>query len=207
MRAPTVTTVHPVEIAAISGSLRSAAWSRSLLRAATRRQPAEVRLTVWNGLGEVPLFNEDTEEPVPAGVADMRQLIQGSDAVLIATPEYNRAIPGVMKNALDWLSRPYGTSVLIGKPVAVIGTSVLPSGAASARSEVERIVSLIGADLVEADLAIGQVHTRLGAEGEISDPALAARITELLLRLASSANPGHTDAEIEAGHVPLGASA
>lgn len=187
MRASVAETGTPVEIAAIAGSLRAGSWARALLRAAVRHQPADVRLTVWDGLGSVPLFNEDAEDPVPSGVDEMRQLIARSDALVIATPEYNRAIPGVMKNALDWASRPYGASVLTGKPVAVVGTSPLPTGAASAVSEVERVLTALRAEVVDAELAIGQVHTRIGADGEISDPELAVRVTELLDKLARAA--------------------
>ena len=117
-----------VEIVGIAGSLRSASWARSLLRAAANRPPVNVRVTLWDGLEAVPLFNEDAEDPVPAGVAEMRVLIERSDAPLIVTPEYNQAIPGVLKNALDWASRPLGASVLTDMPVAVVGTSPLPSG-------------------------------------------------------------------------------
>lgn len=193
MRVPVDDTAVPVEVAAIAGSLRSASWARTLLRAAADRQPAGVRVTVWDGLEAVPLFNEDTEDPLPTGVAEMRQLIERSDALLIATPEYNRAIPGVLKNALDWASRPYGGSVLTGKPVAVIGTSPLPSGAASALSDVREVLSALRADVVEADLAIGQVHTRIDAAGGISDLELGARVTELLVNLARSARTGRSE--------------
>lgn len=187
MRVLVEDTTTPVEIAAIAGSLRSASWARSLLQAAANRQPVNVRVTVWGGLDAVPLFNEDAEDPAPAGVAEMRQLIARSDALLIATPEYNRAIPGVLKNALDWASRPYGASVLTDKPVAVVGTSPLPSGAASALSDVRDVLSILGAEVVEADLAIGQVHTRIDESGKICDPELAVRVTELLVKLAHSA--------------------
>ncbi len=177
----------PVEIAAIGGSLRSASWARSLLRALVNRQPDYVRITVWDGLGKVPLFNEDAEDPLPGGVAEMRQLMEKSDALLIVTPEYNQAIPGVLKNALDWASRPPGGSVLTNKPVAVIGTSPLPTGAVSALSDVKAVLSALRADVIEADLAIGQVHARIDAKGEISDPELAVRVMELLVKLARAA--------------------
>ncbi len=186
-------TTAQVEIVGIAGSLRSASWARSLLRAAANLQSVNVRVTVWEGLEAVPLFNQDAEDPVPAGVAEMRQLIENSDALLIATPEYNQAIPGVLKNALDWASRPYGASVLTDKPVAVVGTSPLPSGAASALSDVQEVLSVLRAEVVEADLAIGQVHTRIDAEGTISDPELAVRLAELLVKLAQSAKPGRSE--------------
>jgi chromate reductase, NAD(P)H dehydrogenase (quinone) len=175
-----------IEIAAIAGSLRAASWARALLRATAELLPADVGFTIWNGLGEVPLFNEDLESgPEPPAVADLRRVIDRSDALLIATPEYNRSIPGVLKNALDWASRPYGQTVLKSKPVAAVGTSPLPSGGASALSDVRKVITLLGAEVVEADLAIGQVHTRIDAEGRISDPELAARVTELLVKVVN----------------------
>ena len=165
---PMAGTTEHVEIAAIAGSLRAASWARASLRAIAELLPGDVRLTIWDGLGAVPLFNEDLETgPAPDAVADMRELIDESDALLIATPEYNRSIPGVLKNALDWASRPYGQTVLKDKPVAVVGTSPLPTGGASALSDVRTALALLGADVVEADLAIGQVHTRIDAGGRI----------------------------------------
>jgi chromate reductase len=174
-----------VEIAAVAGSLRAESWTRRLLRPTTELLPANVRLTIWDGLGEVPLFSEDLESGLaPSAVAGMRELIERSDALLIATPEYNKSIPGVLKNALDWVSRPYGQTVLRDKPVGAVGTSPLPTGGASALSDVQRMLTLLGAEVIEADLAIGQVHTRIDAEGRISDRELAARVTELLVKVA-----------------------
>ena len=194
---PTLGSTGRVEIAAIAGSLRAASWARALVRATTELLPDKVRLTIWDGLGGVPPFNEDLESgPVPSAVADMRELIQRCDALLIATPEYNRSVPGVLKNALDWASRPYGQTVLKSKPVAVVGTSPLPSGGASALCDVERVLTLLGAEVVEADLSIGLVHTRIDAEGRISDPELAARIAALLVNVAwhaGAATPAFAD--------------
>ncbi len=195
---PMLGTTSLVEIAALAGSLRGASWARSLLRATTELLPADVRLAIWNDLGAVPLFNEDLESgPIPPAVADLRELIQSSDALLIVTPEYNNSIPGVLKNVLDWASRPFGQTVLKNKLVAVVGTSPLPTGAASALSDVESVLTLLGAEVVEADLAIGQVHTRIDAEGRISDRELAVRITELLVKIANqarAASPALADA-------------
>ena len=188
MPVPTPAITPQVEIAAIAGSLRAASWARSLLRATATRLPANIGLTIWDGLETVPPFNEDLEiGPAPAAVADLRQLIDRSDALLIVTPEYNRSIPGVLKNALDWASRPFGWSVLTSKPVAAVGTSPLPSGGALALSDLHRVLTGIGAEVVEADLAISQVNTRFDAEGQISDSELADRITQLLVKVAEQA--------------------
>ena len=178
----------PLEIVAIAGSLRTSSWARALLRAVSDRLPVGVRLTIWDGLGSVPPFNEDLESgPPPSAVADMRALIERSDVLLIATPEYNASMPGFLKNALDWASRPYGSSVLTGKPVAAVGTSPLPTGGASALSDLQRLLTLIGAKVVEAELAIAQVHTRIDPEGRIADPELAERVTRLLIKVTEHA--------------------
>jgi chromate reductase len=185
---PEPATTAPSEIAAIAGSLRAGSWARAFLRAAGDGLPADVGLTIWDGLGSVPLFNEDLESgPAPSAVADLRELIRRSDALLIATPEYNRSIPGVLKNALDWASRPYGATVLKGKPVAAFGTSPLPTGGVSALSDLQRVLTGIGADVVAADLVVPQVHTRIDAEGGISDPESADGVARLLVQLAEYA--------------------
>ena len=184
------TTTH-VEIAAIAGSLRAGSWARSLLRAIAKQVPPNVGLRVWDGLEAVPPFNEDTESgPAPFAVAELRQLIERSDVLLIATPEYNTSIPGVLKNALDWASRPYKASVLENKPVVAIGTSPLPTGAASALSDLQRVLMAIHAQVIEAELAIPQVHTRIDTEGRIPDPELAARIRQLVVKVVQHVSTG-----------------
>jgi chromate reductase len=120
----------------------------------------------------------------------MRQVIDRSDALLIATPEYNTSMPGVLKNALDWASRPYGGSVLQNKPVAAIGTSPLPTGAASALSDLKRVLTAVRAEVIEAELAIPQVHTRVDAHGSISDSELADRIRQLLVTVVTHVSAG-----------------
>jgi chromate reductase, NAD(P)H dehydrogenase (quinone) len=185
MPVPIPATTARVEIAGIAGSVRAASWARSLLRASATRLPDNVGLTIWDGLEAVPPFNEDLESgPVPSAVADLRHVIQSSHALLIATPEYNTSLPGVLKNALDWASRPYGSSVLKRKPVAAVGTSPLPTGGASALSDLQRVLTGIGADVIEADLSVPLVYTRFDAQGQIWDLELASRITELLARVA-----------------------
>jgi|SRR5215472_16832438 len=172
-------------IAAIAGSLRAGSYSRALLRAAARGRPPGVAFALWDGLEAVPPFNEDLEPgPAPAGVAALRRLIAGTDAVLIATPEYNGSIPGQLKNALDWASRPHGAAVLRGKPAATIGASPSPRGAAWALADLRKVLTIAGADLTATELAVPQVHTQLTVDGGIADPALRDRITQLVSDLA-----------------------
>jgi chromate reductase len=175
-------------IAAIAGSLREGSYSRALLRAAARDLPPEVELAIWDGLESVPPFNEDLEAgPAPAGVAALRQLIAGADAVLIATPEYNGSIPGQLKNALDWASRPRGAAVLQGKPAATVSASPSPRGGAWALADLRKVLTVIGADLTGTELTVPQVHTRLTPGGRIADPAVRDRVTRLITDLARHA--------------------
>jgi chromate reductase len=151
-----------VTVTGIAGSLRAGSHARALLRTAARHMPPGFRLTIWDGLAGVPPFSEDLEAaPAPDAVAELRQLIGAADAVLIVTPEYNGSVPGQLKNALDWASRPRGAAVLEGKPAAVISTSPSPHGGAWALADLRKILTVIGADPVEAGLAVPQVHTRL----------------------------------------------
>ena len=111
-----------IRILGISGSLRRGSHNTSLLRAAARSLPPGVELERFDGLADLPHYNEDLDhEPVPAAVARLRAAIAAADGLLIATPEYNGSIPGVLKNAVDWASRPFPDNAVKGKPVAVIG--------------------------------------------------------------------------------------
>src|SRR5262245_60268308 len=114
----------PVRVLGIAGSLRRGSFNRSLLAAAVELAPEELEIRVFEGLGEIPLYDADVEaagEPPP--VVALKTAISESDALLIATPEYNHSIPGLLKNAIDWASRPAGRSVLNGKPVGMIGAT------------------------------------------------------------------------------------
>lgn len=157
-------------ILGVSGSLRGGSHNTALLRAAARVLPAGVELVRFDGLAAIPPFNEDHESgPAPAGVRRMRDAIASADAMLIATPEYNASIPGQLKNALDWASRPLATSALRGKPVAVIGASTGAFGAAWAQGELRRVLRTIGARVVECELAIGRAHQAFGPAGGLLD--------------------------------------
>ena len=181
-----------VTIAAIAGSLRAGSHTRALLRAAASDLPPGIRLAIWEGLADVPPYSEDLEAgPVPAGVAALRALIAGAGAVLIVTPEYNGSIPGQLKNALDWASRPRGGAVLEGKPAAAISASPSPRGSAWALADLRKVLTVIGAGLTETELAISQVHTQLTQGGHIADPALRGRITALISDLAQQATAAH----------------
>lgn len=112
-------------ILGLSGSLRRDSYNRKLLNAAAHCAPPNSSINLFEGLADVPIFNEDVEavEPLHPGVHRLREAVKGADGLLIATPEYNHSIPGVLKNALDWLSRPLPEEALIGKPIAIMGAS------------------------------------------------------------------------------------
>src|SRR5215813_11946599 len=173
-----------VTIAAIAGGLRAGSHTRALLRAAARNLPPGIRLVIWDGLAHVPPYSEDAEAgPAPAGVAALRALIAGAGALLIATPEYNGSIPGQLKNALDWASRPRGGAVLDCKPAAAISASPSPRGGAWALADLRKVLTVIGAGLTGTELTIPQVHAQLTQGGRI-----AALIGDLAQR-ASAASP------------------
>jgi chromate reductase len=174
-----------MRIFAIGGSLRHDSYNRQLLQATAAEAAPEMALHIWDGLAFVPPFNEDLEtEPPPPAVAELRRTIDAADAVLIATPEYNGSVPGQLKNALDWASRPFRSNPLRGKPVAVIGASPSPRGAASAQAELRKVLRMIGARVVGPEFAVPRVHERFDADGRLSDDVVRARLRELLAELA-----------------------
>jgi len=181
-----------MRILAISGSLRRDSYSSGLLRAARELAAAAVEIEIYDDLAEIAAFNEDLEESVPAAVADLRERIGAADALLIATPEYNGSIPGALKNALDWASRPYGEAALVGKPVAVIGSSPSPFGAAWAQEHLRRALSLSGSVVLERELKVGRVDERF-EDGELIDLGTREELRELVGELLELAAAGATE--------------
>ena len=164
-----------MRILAINGSLRRGSYNGALLGAAAAECPADVEFVVWHGLAELPAFDQDLEAaPPPLAVATLRGEIARSDAVLIATPEYNASVPGALKNALDWASRPFAANVLRGKPVAVIGASTGLFGAVWAQAEVRKILGAIGAQVDRREVPVAQAHEAFGPDGRLRDPERAA---------------------------------
>src|SRR5919107_1062132 len=139
-------------ILAISGSLRAASYNSDLLRAAAAVAPDGVRVVLWEGLKDVPPYDQDDDvEPAPPTVADLRAAVGAADAVLFATPEYNSSVPGQLKNALDWVSRPIATNPLRNKPVAVMGASTGMFGAVWSQAETRKVLKAIGARVLDAE--------------------------------------------------------
>jgi chromate reductase len=136
----------------------------------------------WHCLAEIPAFDEDLE--IPPAVAALQREIAQADAVLFATPEYNGSVPGALKNALDWASRPFATNVLRHKPVAVIGASKGMFGAAWAQADLRKVLSRIGASVDDRELLVGLAGEQFSADGRLRDPGHAARLEAIVISLA-----------------------
>jgi chromate reductase, NAD(P)H dehydrogenase (quinone) len=174
-------------ILGISGSLRRDSHNTSLLRAAAEATGLDVELELYDGLKEIPPYDEDDDvHPRPASVARLTSAIADADAVLFATPEYNASIPGQLKNAIDWISRPVATNVLRNKPVAVLGASTGAFGAVWAQAELRKVLASLGARVLDLELAVPHAHTRF-REGELTDEEIEARLAEAIETLADEA--------------------
>jgi chromate reductase len=184
-----------MRVLGISGSLRRGSLNSALLRAAGERLPAGAELVEFDRLREIPPYDEDVEvEGTPAVVEELRQAVREADAVLIATPEYNHSIPGQLKNALDWISRPAGKSALTGTPVAAIGASTGMFGAVWAQAELRKVLGALGGRVVEGELPIGHAKEQLvGGRLELR-PEQADQLAGILAELVA-------EAEIESGLV------
>jgi len=177
-----------MRVLGISGSLRRDSLNSALLRAAAERLPAGVELVEFEGLREIPPYDADVElEGTPDSVRELREAIRGADAVLIATPEYNHSIPGVLKNALDWASRPAGRSALNGKPAAAIGASTGMFGAVWAQAETRKVLGALGGRVVEAELPVAGADKQLVAGRLDLSPQQSELLEELLSELVAGA--------------------
>jgi chromate reductase len=177
-----------MRVLGISGSLRHDSHNSALLRAAAERLPAGAEMTPYERLGEIPPYDEDVEvQAVPESVRDLREAIRNADAVLIATPEYNHSIPGQLKNALDWASRPAGKSALNGKPAATIGASTGMFGAVWAQAELRKVLGAMGGRVLEAELPVAHANElRQGDRLELP-PEQAEQLDEILSELVAAA--------------------
>jgi chromate reductase, NAD(P)H dehydrogenase (quinone) len=177
-----------MKLLGISGSLRDGSYNTKLLRAAAQLLDEEVELELWDGLKAVPPYDEDDDrDPAPAAVSRLREAIAGADGVLFATPEYNSSIPGVLKNAVDWASRPLATNVLRSKPVAVIGSSTGMFGAVWAQADLRKVLAATGARVAEAELAVGHAQTRFDEDGRLTDESIREELREVVELLVEEA--------------------
>jgi chromate reductase len=171
-----------MRVLGISGSLRRDSHNTSLLRHAGELFEAEgAEFEIYDGLRDIPPYDEDDDvENGPEAVAQLRAAVAEADAVFFTTPEYNSSIPGTLKNAIDWLSRPLATNPLRNKPVAVIGASTGMFGAVWAQAELRKVLGATGARVVEGEVAIGHAHTRFDEHGRLNDPNLEESVREVV---------------------------
>ena len=177
-----------MKVLAISGSLRRDSHNTALLRAAAELVPPPVELEIFDGLKAVEPYDEDDDRGGgPAGARQLREAIESADAILIAAPEYNSSIPGQLKNAIDWASRPLRNNALWGKPVAVVGASTGMFGAVWSQAEVRKTAAASGARVIEKDLPVSHADEAFTDDGRLSDAELRERYVEVLDELIALA--------------------
>jgi chromate reductase len=176
--------IEPLHVLAIAGSLRRDSYNRAALGAASRLAPSGVSVDLFD-IGAIPLFNQDHEKEMPAEVVEFKRRIREADAILIATPEYCYSIPGVLKNAIDWASRPYGESAWRDKPVAIMGVSEGTYGTILAQQHLRQIfVDLKMFPVNEPEVMICDAAKHFDKNGEIIDHSQKELIRQLLQNLA-----------------------
>ncbi|MFN8202263.1 MAG: NADPH-dependent FMN reductase [Solirubrobacteraceae bacterium] len=175
-----------MRILAISGSLRRDSHNTALLRAAADLLPPEVELVIYDGLREIPPYDDDEHEAPPAAVRRLKDEIAAADAVFVSTPEYNHSIPGQLKNALDWVSRPLLTSPLRNKPAAVVGASTGMFGAVWAQAEVRKVLSAIGARVLDRELPVPSAADQFQADGRLTDAEIERGLADTIEELAAA---------------------
>ena len=186
-----------MRILAISGSLRRDSHNTKLLRAAADLLPPGAELVVLDpeALRAVPHYDEDLrEQGEPGPVRELRAAVAGADAILVATPEYNHSLPGALKNAVDWLSRPIADSPFNGKTVAVVGASTGMFGAVWAQAEARKVFGAVGASVIDAELPVVFAHEQFDAAGGLLDDDVRTTLRDQLATLVAQASPALAEA-------------
>jgi len=176
-----------MKVLAISGSLRRDSLNTRLLRAAAELAPSgvEVELLDPSVLKELPLYDQDDDGVIPPVAARrLRGAIRLADAILVATPEYNGTIPGGLKNAIDWASRPRGEAALLHKPAAVVGASTGLFGAVWAQADTRKALGIAGAKVLEDEFPLGEADLAFGEDGLLNEPELNDRLAQIVAELA-----------------------
>ena len=174
------------KIAIIVGSLREGSLNRRVARSICAIRGDNLDCSMIE-IGDLPLYNQDLDGNPPPQWVRFRDELRDKDGVLFVSPEYNRGIPGVLKNALDWASRPFPDSVLRGKPVAVVGASTGLFGAVWAQAETRKVLGIIGADVIEHELPVGQAETAFAEDGELVEAEQQQLLADLVRVLAARA--------------------
>jgi len=175
-------------ILAVVGSLRAGSYNKQLAEAAVKYAPDGVHVDIFDGLADVPFYNEDIDRPGAFAAADwLRVDVESADALLLVTPEYNGGIPAALKNAIDWISRPYGAGVISGKPLAVIGVSNGRYGGVWAHDDTRKVASIAGASVLD-DVTLSVPHgaTRFAATHPAHDDEIANAMPTILAALAAA---------------------
>lgn len=177
---------RPLVVCGIAGSLRKGSYNRALLRATQELAPDGMEIRIFDRMAEIPLYNQDVEaEGDPEPVQALKRAIGEADALLIATPEYNHGVPGVLKNAIDWASRPPRSAVLAGKPTAILGAS--PGITGSARAQTQLRQAFVFTDtpaLPQPEILVYRAHEKFDAEGRLTDAKTREFVGKLLVALA-----------------------
>jgi chromate reductase, NAD(P)H dehydrogenase (quinone) len=189
-----------VRVLGISGSLRRDSYNTALLRHAGELFEAEgAELEIYDGLRDIPPYDEDDDvENGSEAVARLRAAVAEADAVFFTTPEYNSSIPGALKNALDWVSRPLATNVMRNKPVGVIGASAGMFGAVWAQAELRKVLGAMGARVAEGEVPVGHAATRFDENGRLNDENLEAEIREVIRNLLDEVKPAEEAEQLAA---------
>jgi chromate reductase, NAD(P)H dehydrogenase (quinone) len=170
-----------VRVLAIVGSLRKASFNKKLLNAAIGLAPVGMTIETYERLGEVPPFNQDDENDPPEVIRDLRARIHAAAGLLIITPEYNYGIPGVLKNAIDWMSRPAGDTTLLRKPIAIMGAAPTNFGSVRAQLALRQTFLWTNSDvLVKPEVVVFRAQDRFDAQGSLQDPDTAKLIEQQL---------------------------
>lgn len=171
-----------LNVLGVAGSLRSGSYNRALLRAARELAYPQMGIAIFD-LAPIPLYDYDVEQRGdPESVAQFKMAIAGADALLIATPEYQQGIPGVLKNAIDWASRPPAQSVLQNKPVAIMGASPGMTGTARAQTQLRQTLAYNNClTLMRPEVLVARAHEKIGRDGRLTDEATATFIRDLLV--------------------------
>ena len=173
-----------IKILGIGGSLRKGSYSRAVLDAAMELLPKNVSMEVAD-LSRIPIFDQDEEAESPPAVKRLKKQIRDADAILFCTPEYNFGIPGYLKNAIDWASRPYGGNSFDDKPAAVMSASDGMFGGIKAQLQLRQSFVFLNIHAVNDSVAVGQVTKKLGPEGKLADQRTRERIRELVEKLVA----------------------